>query len=357
MGVGRAAVQRSENGSGPEHAPSTPRELLPLANRPLLVHALESLKEAGIRRAVLVVAPGTEPPVRAAIASAGSSGLDVTYVEHDPAGGLAADLDRANGSLGGGPFVLHLCDSLCRRGLGDLISFTDMRAFDAVLLARSGSDPASRGVIDLTNGRLGALMQGSAGGSSVGTLAGVGVFGSGLQEALEDVDGRSPMELQVLAGVERMRALGGRIEARPVHDWWRFDGQHEPLLEANRFLLEGLRAGSTNAALSASTIQASVAIHDTATLESTIVRGPAVIGPGVRLRDAYVGPYTSLGADVVVEGAEIENSIILPGARISHLGGRLESSVVGAGAKVFRDFRLPKALSLHVGEGAVVSLA
>jgi glucose-1-phosphate thymidylyltransferase len=100
-----------------------------------------------------------------------------------------------------------------------------------------------------------------------------------------------------------------------------------------------------------------VIIHDAATLESTIVRGPAIIGPGVRLRDAYVGPYSSLSADVVVEGAEVENSIILPGARISHLGIRLESSVVGAGAKICRDFRLPKALRLHVGEGAQVSVS
>jgi glucose-1-phosphate thymidylyltransferase len=92
-------------------------------------------------------------------------------------------------------------------------------------------------------------------------------------------------------------------------------------------------------------------------IESTTVRGPAIIGPRARLMAAYVGPYTSIGADVVVEGAEIEHSIVCPGARISHLGARLEASVIGPEARVFRDFKLPKGLRLYVGEGAEVSLA
>jgi glucose-1-phosphate thymidylyltransferase len=87
------------------------------------------------------------------------------------------------------------------------------------------------------------------------------------------------------------------------------------------------------------------------------VRGPVVVGPGAQLVNAYIGPYTSIGANVVIEGAEIEHSIILPGASITYLSRRLEASVVGANARVFRDFRLPRALRLNVGDGASVSLA
>ena len=97
--------------------------------------------------------------------------------------------------------------------------------------------------------------------------------------------------------------------------------------------------------------------HPTARIESSVVRGPAILGPRARLIDSYVGPYTSIGPDVVVEGAEIEHSVVLSGASIRHLGGRLEASVVGPHAKIFRDFRLPRALRLQVGEGAEVSLA
>jgi glucose-1-phosphate thymidylyltransferase len=93
-----------------------------------------------------------------------------------------------------------------------------------------------------------------------------------------------------------------------------------------------------------------------ATLERSTIRGPVLIGAGARLLDAWIGPYTSIGDDVCVEGAEVENSIVLDGARISHLDRRLEASVIGPGATIYRDFRLPRALRLHVGAGARVSL-
>jgi glucose-1-phosphate thymidylyltransferase len=97
-------------------------------------------------------------------------------------------------------------------------------------------------------------------------------------------------------------------------------------------------------------------IDPSARLRATTVRGPAIIGPGVEISDAYIGPYSSIGRDVVIENAEVEHSIILPGASIKHLGGRLEASVVGPGARIFRDFRLPRALRLNVGEGAEVAI-
>jgi glucose-1-phosphate thymidylyltransferase len=99
-----------------------------------------------------------------------------------------------------------------------------------------------------------------------------------------------------------------------------------------------------------------VVIHPTAHLESSVIRGPVIIGAGARVVDAYVGPYTAIGDGVRVEGAEIEHSIILSGASILHIGGRLEASVVGRDAKVYRDFSLPRALRLQVGDGVEVAL-
>jgi glucose-1-phosphate thymidylyltransferase len=143
---------------------------------------------------------------------------------------------------------------------------------------------------------------------------------------------------------------------RHASGWWRFGRGTEAALEGNRFALESLAETPLRGEIIDSRIQGPVSIHPTARLESTIVRGPAVIGAGVRLRDAYVGPYTSIGNDVLIEGAEVEHSIVMPEASIRHLGGRLEASVVGPSARVFRDFRLPRALRLTVGRGAEVSL-
>jgi len=175
-------------------------------------------------------------------------------------------------------------------------------------------------------------------------------------EALSGIAGTGNWELDVAAVTRVVGDRGGRVSRQGVSQWWRDGVRPGSVLEGNRFVLEGLRGKGVEANLIDSRIEGLVSIHPSARLESSIVRGPAIIGARVELIDAYVGPYTAVGDDVVVEGAEIEHSVILPGASIRHLGGRLEASVVGPKARVFRDFRLPKALRLNVGEGAEVSL-
>jgi glucose-1-phosphate thymidylyltransferase len=147
----------------------------------------------------------------------------------------------------------------------------------------------------------------------------------------------------------------------PASKCWRFKGAADSALEANRFVLEDLSIEPLHfeppGFASRTIVQGPTRIHPSVTLERSTVRGPLVIGPRARLCDAYIGPYTSIAADVSVEGAEIENSIILSETRITHLGWRMEASVVGPAASICQDFRLPRALRLQVGEGAKVSLS
>jgi glucose-1-phosphate thymidylyltransferase len=174
------------------------------------------------------------------------------------------------------------------------------------------------------------------------------------------LDGAPALELRpedvVEVLLERVRQSGGRVSTRSVTDWWRYRSGTEALLDGNRFALEGQRAAYDRSQVIDSKIQGAVIVHAEARIKSSVVRGPAIIGARARLRDAYVGPYTSIGDDVAIEGAEIEHSVVLPGASITHLAGRLEASVIGQGSRVFRDFRLPRALRLTVGEGAEVCL-
>jgi glucose-1-phosphate thymidylyltransferase len=156
--------------------------------------------------------------------------------------------------------------------------------------------------------------------------------------------------------VERMAELGGRVRARPVGACWRDGGGIDAALEANRFVLASLSARASGFESRSTVVDGPADIDGSATLERSTVRGPVVVGPRTRVVDSYIGPYTSIAADVCVEGAEIENSIVLSDSRISHLGARLEGSVIGPQAKISRDFRLPRAMRLHVGEGARVSL-
>jgi glucose-1-phosphate thymidylyltransferase len=265
---------------------------------------------------------------------------------------LAAALVEAARLHGAAPLLVHFADSL-GRDLEQHLSAARPGEHDVLLLVEERQQGAS--VVSL-NGNLGAL----PGLGPVGAgwaPAGVAVFGSGVGEAARSLGLGASDDLELVAVAQRLVAEGGTLEARSVGDWLRLHGRPGALLEANRFALEGVRREVPTGALAGeSDAQGSVAIHPSAQLESAVVRGPAVIGAGARLTDAYIGPYSSIGDGVVIEGAEVENSIVLSGARICHLGDRLEGSVIGPNARIFRDFRLPNALRLQVGEGAVVSV-
>ena len=186
--------------------------------------------------------------------------------------------------------------------------------------------------------------------------AGIYVFGPGVFELPEADEPAARWDIQIAEAAEQLTQAGGRVELRPVHDWWRYGQRPDVLLQANRYFLSGLKPAMTEAWLENTDLQGPVVIDPTARLRSTTVRGPVIIGPDVEISDAYIGPYSSIGRGVVIENAEVEHSIILPRASIRHLGGRLEASIVGPDARIFRDFRLPRALRLNVGEGAEVAL-
>jgi glucose-1-phosphate thymidylyltransferase len=319
--------------------------VLPVANRPLAAHALETLARAGVRQAAVVVPEGRSGDLDLQAVRDVDGAMDVSWVEHEREAGLPDALGRVEDFVDGEAFVLHLADSLSRSCVRSLLTAPEGALDCRVLVHPARVDD---GVVELARRRLRP---------AAGEAAGVWVFGAGaLPEACQVVPSGS-CEADAIGMTNLLAEHGGRVDVHRVAGWWRFHQSPDALLEGNRFALEGLTPQPVRAHLVDTQIQGAVSIHPTARLESSIVRGPAIIGAGARLHDAYIGPYTAIGAEVFVDGAEIEHSIVLTGATICHLGGRLEASVVGPRARVFRDFRLPKALRLKVGEGAEISLA
>jgi glucose-1-phosphate thymidylyltransferase len=323
---------------------------VPVANRALLSHALDWLAQAGVREAAVIVPQDLSGPAREAV-SGGRSAVRVSWVEQLPDESLAHVLGDLTGFLDGETFVLHLADSLAKQSLRSLTAGGAKCDTEALLVVHECCGAELAEVVQL---------RAAAGGGTVrppplrNDSAGVAVLAPVALDGVADLDLDPEHVLEAL--VERVRQRGGRVGTCGVTDWWRFRGGTEALLEGNRFALEGRRADYDRSQLSDSKIQGAVIVHPEARIKSSLVRGPAIIGARARLRDAYVGPYTAIGDDVLIEGAEIEHSVVLAGASISHLGGRLEASVIGPKSRVFRDFRLPRALRLTVGEGAEVCL-
>ena len=153
-----------------------------------------------------------------------------------------------------------------------------------------------------------------------------------------------------------VREQGGQARVQDVDGCLSCHGDQDMLLEANRRMLEDIVPDFDPASVQGSELQGPVIVHPTARVESSLVRGPAIIGPRAVVRDAYIGPYSAIGADVVIEGTEIEHSIVFPGAELRFVGTRLETSIIGKGARVVRSFGVPNALRLSIGDGAEVAL-
>jgi glucose-1-phosphate thymidylyltransferase len=304
-------------------------ELFPVANKPILFHALDAMAAGGIRDVAICTSPERRRPLEEAVRSGSRWGLRVTLVTDERARPASA-IHAAGEFLDGDPFLFQHGDGLLQDDIGSVVRAGSNPDLDAVLLMhRCGGSPAAAG----------AQLLGPA-------------FALGSHQSLVDHS-----EDPEIAGLVRgLGQAGGRADVRLVRGWRRYGGRTAELLEINRVLLDEIADEAPTPSDSETRIEGRVRIHPTARVEASIIRGPALIGPGAQLSHAYVGPYTSIGRRVWLEGAEIEHSIVLPGAKIMQVGVRLEGSVIGRDARICRDFSLPRTMRVDLGDGARVVL-
>jgi len=181
----------------------------------------------------------------------------------------------------------------------------------------------------------------------------VGVFalGAGFPAAAGPVEGGSWID----GALEAMERRGGRVERRHVTGWWRHRRGVEAIRAANGFMLAGIAESAVSCDVVESDLEGAISCHPSVTIDNSVIRGPVAIAAGAKIANAFVGPYTSIGRDVRIDGAEIENSVVLEASTISDIGGRIDASVIGPRATIARDFRIPRGTRFDVGLGATVS--
>ena len=324
-----------------------------IANRTIACHAVENLAAAGIDELAVVATPGTIDEVRECIERDLGDGITPTYIcQHDRIDLLGA-LGAAAGFVGDDRAVVHLADGLLGQQLDQVADLLHETGPDMLLLLHrsdTGHDelgPATQRLLGVTelNGSPTRL-----------ALAGVCVFGPGTMRRAADVGAAFQPEVDLLQIAEHLAAEGNALEAVVVRSWRRYQGNPLDLLELNRVVLDQLHPQGELLHRGDNRIEGRVIISPSAAVDSSIILGPCIIGADARVSNSYIGPYTSIGAGADIEGAEIVRSIISEGARIKHISGRIEGSTIGPRAPIFRDFRLPRAMRLHVGEDVEVAL-
>ncbi len=332
------------------------KQLVPVANRPVLFYGIEAMAKAGIEEIGIIIAPETGDEIRECVGDGSQFGVRIEYIVQDEPAGLAHAVLTAEPFLGEDPFVMYLGDNLLQGGIADLVqAFRDSKP-DALILLTAVDDPENFGVAELDDGRVIRLQEKPPQPKTNLALVGVYMFTAGIHDAARAIQPSARGELEITDAIQHLVDTGMRVEPHIVEGWWKDTGRLEDMLEANRLVLDTIETRVDGALDAASSCDGRVVVEAGAELVRSTVRGPAIIGAGARLTDAYVGPYSAIGADCVIERAEVEHSIMLAGSEVHDLPARLESSLLGRGARVTRDNGQPRALRLLVGDNSEIGL-
>ena len=329
------------------------KQLIPVANKPVLFYGIEALAEAGIEEVGIIIAPETGEEIREAAGDGSRFGVRITYIVQDVPAGLAHAVLTAEPFLGSDPFVMYLGDNLLQGGIVDLVERFKTAQCDALILLTPVPDPENYGVAELEGDRVVRLVEKPRTPLSDLALVGVYMFTAAVHDAARAISPSARGELEITDAIQHLVDAGLRVEPHIVSGWWKDTGQLADMLEANRLILDVMEA-RCDGTLEESQLDGRVVVAAGARLERSTVRGPAIIGSGARLIDAYVGPYTAIGDRCLIEAAEVENSILLAGCEVRRLDGRVESSLLGRNVRIGRDGRQPRAYRFMLGDNSEV---
>jgi glucose-1-phosphate thymidylyltransferase len=337
------------------------KQLVPVANKPVLFYGIEAMAEAGIEQVGIIIAPETGAEIEAAVGDGSRFGVLISYIVQDEPRGLAHAVLTAEAFLGSSPFVMYLGDNLLQGGISDLVAAFRANAPDALILLTPVPDPEHYGVAELAPagagevGRVVRLVEKPSEPETDLALVGVYMFTAAVHDAARAISPSARGELEITDAIQHLVDAGMRVEPHIVEGWWKDTGRLDDMLEANRLILDNLLE-RVEGELIDSQVDGRVVIEPGARLERTVVRGPAIIGAGARLSDCYIGPYTAIGEGCTISGAEVEHSILLAGCTVCDLDGRMESSLLGRNVTVRRGDRQPRAYRFMVGDNSDISI-
>jgi glucose-1-phosphate thymidylyltransferase len=328
---------------------------VPVANKPVLFYGIEAMAAAGITEIGIIIAPQTGGEIRSAVGDGERFGVTITYIEQEAPLGLAHAVLTAEPFIGEDAFVMYLGDNLLRDGITNLVDEFRTNQPDALILLTPVDDPESYGVAELDGDRVKKLVEKPKEPPSNLALVGVYMFTSSIFDAGKSISPSGRGELEITDAIQHLVDSGLRVDSHVVHGWWKDTGQVQDMLDANRLILDDIEEHHGGEEVE-SRVEGRVYVAERALIERSTIRGPAVIGRGARVVDSYVGPYTAVGDDVVIENSEIEHSIVLSGSQIRDLSGRVEASLIGRNVSITRTEALPRVFRFVVGDGSDITI-
>jgi glucose-1-phosphate thymidylyltransferase len=331
------------------------KQLVPVANKPILFYGLEQISEAGIGEVGIIVGD-TQPEIEEAIGDGSRWGIEPTYIRQEAPLGLAHAVLTAADWLGEDDFVMFLGDNLIEGGITHLVQDFERERPAAQILLRKVGDPERFGVAALDDqGDVDRLVEKPQDPPSDLALVGVYLFTPAILEAARRIEPSDRGELEITDAIQRLIDDGQRVKMTELTGWWLDTGKKDELLEANRIVLTTVERRIEGQLDEDSEAIGEVVVEEGADLVNSSVRGPAVIGSGTRLVDAYIGPFTSIADGCLIERTELDHSVVLAGCTVRDIG-RIVDSLLGREVEIGRSDRKPSAYRLMLGDHSQVSI-
>jgi len=331
------------------------KQLIPVANKPILFYGIEAIKEAGINDFGVIVGD-TKEEIKEAIGDGSKWKIKVTYIEQEAPLGLAHAVKIAEDYLEDTPFVMYLGDNILKEGVKGFVQKFKDKNPNALILLTSVSNPESFGVAELDElSRVKKLVEKPKNPKSNLALVGVYLFDKNIFKAVKAIKPSWRNELEITDAIQWLLNEGYTVESHKVNGWWKDTGRPEDVLSANRLILESIERNIKGEVIN-STIEGKVIIEEGAKIIKSIIRGPVIIGENTKIINSYIGPFTSINSEVTIERSEIENSIVMKKSVIKNLQRRIDESLIGREVKILASSRKPMVNRFILGERSEVEV-
>ncbi|MEN8098589.1 MAG: glucose-1-phosphate thymidylyltransferase [Chloroflexota bacterium] len=332
------------------------KQLIPVANKPVLFRVIESIREAGISEIGIVVGD-TADEIKKAVGRGNRWGADITYIPQDQPLGLAHAVKVSRDFLGDDRFVMFLGDNVIQGGISPLISeFADSDWNSQIVLKRV-RQPELYGVAELSeDGRIIQLIEKPKEPPSDLALVGIYMFDNTVFEAVDAIKPSWRGELEITDAIQWLVSNGKRVFPYVHRGWWIDTGRPGDMLDANSRVLEELDHANHGYVDRDSVVGHNVTVERGAEIVNSVVRGPSIIGRNTRIINSYIGPYTSIYHDIEITNSEIERSIVLENSTIKNIPARIQDSLIGRFVTVERSPIKPKAHRLMLGDYSQVGV-
>ena len=331
------------------------KQLVPVANKPVIEYGIEALAEAGIKQFGIIVGD-TGPAVEACVGDGSRWGIEITYIPQSAPLGLAHAVLTALPFLGDDDFVMYLGDNLIKSSVLTLVTEFQTYKPAATILLTPVPNPSDFGVAELANDRVARLQEKPKEPKSNLALVGVYLFDRRIHDSIAVLKPSARGEYEITDAIQGLIDSQLEVRSHIVEGWWKDTGTVDAMLEANRLILEDVEPCVWGELDDVSRVEGRVQIGKGTVVRNSIVRGPTVIGAGCVIEDSYVGPFTALADNTRLISTEIENSIVMDDCLIEDAPSRLESCLIGRGATIKRQKGMPRSMQLVLGDSSSVVL-